>query len=345
MIQLTAHPAWLVCGLVVIALLATVASWLCTRWLIGYLQSRSVMAIENERSLHQGSIPRGGGLSIMILLLIALLFMSVLSERTVLFFGLFICVLLWVALGWSDDRLGLSAKRRLIVQFVFSVLMVMAFGWVGDVGNVSLGWFGPILTVIGVVWMANLYNFMDGMDGMAASQAIVAGLTFAVWFGFLGDIELSAICLALAGASYGFLWWNWQPARIFMGDVGSISLGAFFATLVIIANNRHQIPLMSSLLVFSVFIADASVTLLRRAYHREKVWQAHRSHYYQRLALLGYSHGKVVLGALTLMVVGAILGTLSLVVHGKLWLCLMIMALLLLFAFALVPWLEQRSKH
>jgi UDP-N-acetylmuramyl pentapeptide phosphotransferase/UDP-N-acetylglucosamine-1-phosphate transferase len=182
---------------------------------------------------------------------------------------------------------------------------------------VALGLFGAAVTLCGLIWLSNLYNFMDGMDGLAASQTIIAALTLAVWSLQLGDYGLTILLLVLAAASYGFLLHNWHPASIFMGDVGSTTIGAFFGTVIVILNVRYGVPVLALVMVFAVFVLDATVTLLRRVVRGEPFWLPHRSHYYQRLAALGLNHSKIVLIYIVLMLFCSMLATLAATGHAR----------------------------
>ena len=166
----------------------------------------------------------------------------------------------------------------------------------------SLGWLAVPVTIICLVWMTNLYNFMDGMDGFAGGMSVVG-------FGFLSFIAWSAghsfitlLSLLAMTAAAGFLLYNFPPAKIFMGDAGSILLGFLAAALSVMGVHQKQFDLWVPVLVFSPFIVDATVTLLRRLLRGERVWRAHREHYYQRLVLSGWSHKKTVLAEYCLMI-------------------------------------------
>jgi Fuc2NAc and GlcNAc transferase len=266
-----------------------------------------------------------------------------------MFGALAITMIAWASVSWSDDRIGLGAGIRLIWQSLFAVLMIMAFGYVDAVLYahnqwLSLSWFGALLTFFGILWLANLYNFMDGMDGLAASQTIVAALTFAIWFWQYGDQSIALICLVLASSCYGFLLWNWHPAKIFMGDVGSITIGALFATVMIIGATRYDFTIVSSILLFGVFVADASVTLLRRLVNGEKIWQAHRSHYYQRLALAGISHKKIVLAEIILMLICSLIATTTLLYRDTIPVAILVEAIVLALAMAVVTRIETSKQ-
>jgi len=303
--------------LLLLSLVAVVAiSWYATKWLIGRLSEKGIVDVPNERTLHQGAIPRGGGLVIVATLLLSLVVMAALTSRYQFFLSLFAIVSSWSTLSWFDDRFDLSPRLRVASQCVFSIVTIAAFGYVTEIqfseeSFVSLSVFGMIATFIGIMWLSNLYNFMDGMDGLAASQTIIGAITLGIWFWQYGDQGLAIVCFVLAAASYGFLLWNWQPAKIFMGDVGSVTIGAFFSTLLVIAVSRYQLPVISFVLLFWVFVADASATVLHRIVKREKFWLPHRTHLYQRLATLGVAHNKIVIALIMLMLICSIIASIT----------------------------------
>ena len=243
--------------------------------------------IPNERSLHSTPIPRVGGIALMAGVLSGwALLMQFLAWWVVLpALGLF-------ALSLLDDMRNLSPQIRLAGHFLAALVAVLGAG-------VALLWFIPVLLFI--VWMTNLYNFMDGSDGLAGGMA---------WFGFgsygigawLGGNEMFALLnFSVAAAALGFLVFNFHPAKVFMGDAGSIPLGFLAAVFGVSGWQAGYWPLWFPLLVFSPFAADATVTLLKRARRGEKLSQAHRSHYYQRLVQMGWGHRNTALAEYALM--------------------------------------------
>lgn len=265
--------------------------WLSLAWLLR--RGRLPMDHPNARSLHATPTPRIGGLGMMA---------GVLAGAGWLAGAGFLPVLLaafaLAAISVLDDVRGLPVVLRFLSHFIASLGSLLALG--------LTGWM-LVGATLAVVWMTNLYNFMDGSDGLAGGMAAVGfgALAAAAWLG--GDTELAALCAAVAAAALAFLRFNFPPARIFMGDAGSIPLGFMAATLGILGAQKNVWPWMFPLLVFSPFIADASVTLARRALRGEKVWHAHRSHYYQRTVLLGASHRQLALAAYALMLAGVAL--------------------------------------
>lgn len=330
-------------GLSLFVVIATL-SWLLLKGLIPVLANNNIVDRPNSRTLHQGAVPRGGGLVIAVTLAVTALVLGLQSGRSTLL-ALAGLMLLWGALSWCDDKQDLSARVRFSAQAVFAALTIAAFGWVDQLFGTPIAWFGALLSFIGILWMTNLYNFMDGMDGLAASQSIIGALTLAFWFYMVGDTQLSILCVSVAGSCYGFLLWNWHPAKVFMGDVGSITLGAFFATMIIIGANRHGFAVISLMLIFSVFIGDASVTILRRLRHGEKIWLAHRTHYYQRLANLGISHTVIVCGAIIIMLLCSLIATISVLYRDMMALAILAILALITATAVLVVALEVRARR
>ncbi len=336
--------------LIGMSVITAALSWYAVKHLIAMLIQRNIVDTPNDRTLHHGIIPRGGGLAIIALLVLATLVVGFISGRVAMFFAISISLLAWSSLSWLDDQFDLSPRRRWLIQCVFAVLSVITFGAV-DIIHLSserylvLPLLGAAFSVVGVLWLVNLYNFMDGMDGLAAAQTIIASATLSFWFWQYGDQGLAIICLVLAAASYGFLLWNWHPAKIFMGDVGSITIGAFFSTILLIAVSRYDFPVISFILLFAVFVADASVTILRRLFRREKIWLPHRSHYYQRLANMGFSHSKIVIGLIILMSISSLNASTTLIYRDTIPLSVFLEFILLLSCAFFVEYLESRNNH
>jgi UDP-N-acetylmuramyl pentapeptide phosphotransferase/UDP-N-acetylglucosamine-1-phosphate transferase len=270
---------------------AFLACWLTLAWLLR--RGRLPMDHPNERSLHATPTPRIGGLGIVAGVLVAAVWLAETSLLPVMV-GAFALAVLSVL----DDVRGLPVRVRFLAHFVAAAACLLALG--------VTGWALLAGTLV-VVWMTNLYNFMDGSDGLAGGMAAIGfgALALAAW---LGDAPgLAAFCAAIATAALAFLRFNFPPARVFMGDAGSIPLGFLAASLGILGAQQNVWPRLFPLLVFSPFIVDASVTLARRALRGEKIWQAHRSHYYQRVVLLGATHRQLALAAYALMLAMAAL--------------------------------------
>ncbi|EDN66403.1 glycosyl transferase, group 4 family [Beggiatoa sp. PS] len=196
-----------------------------------------------------------------------------------------------------------------------------------------------------VVWMTNLYNFMDGMDGFAGGMAVFGFGTLAVFGGLANHLFFMAINLMVASAAGGFLLFNFPPARIFMGDVGASSLGFLAAAFSLWGHREGIFPLWVALLVFSPFIFDATVTLLRRLLQGDKIWLAHKSHYYQRLVELGWGHKNTVLWEYALMAACSVSALMipSLPNYAQ-WYLLISWIIIYILLMYLVGWLEQQQK-
>jgi UDP-GlcNAc:undecaprenyl-phosphate GlcNAc-1-phosphate transferase len=280
---------WLLLG--VAAAFSALVSWLAIAVM---LQLGRVGPIDqpNHRSLHQVAVPRSGGVGILAGTLIGLI--AVVPPLA-----------FWLALGGLvgvsllDDFRSLPAQIRLLIQTTAAVLVTWIFvpaGW-------SVG--GHVLSVLSIVWMTNLFNFMDGANGLAGGMAVFGFAAYALVASLAGQYDLAIWSACIAAAAVGFLVFNFDPARIFMGDVGSVPLGFLAAVLGLEGMRQGAWPAWFPLLVFSVFVVDATVTLLRRGLRGEKVWVAHREHYYQRLIRSGWSHRRLALAAYLLMFASA----------------------------------------
>ncbi len=259
-----------------------------------YAHRKELLDHPNERSSHTMPTPKGGGLAIMVAFygaLSVLYFQDQLESR--LFFAL-LSALPVVLVSLVDDLYPLSARVRFAVQLLSAFAALYFLGGV-DTLNLALfslsGIWVNLLALLGILWMTNLYNFLDGIDGYAGSQALFAGAAAYLLFG-------SETALLLAIAAAGFLLFNWHKASIFMGDVGSAPLGFIFAVFMLYdAASTH---FLGWLMLLSLFWFDATLTLLRRAKRGEKLSQAHKKHAYQRLNQAGYSHSRVVISAMSI---------------------------------------------
>lgn len=282
-----------------------VVSWGLTFVLRRYALANSLMDTPNERSSHSVPTPRGGGVAIVVSFLLALLILrglDLMSLATLV--GLLGSGLLVALIGFADDHGHIAARWRLLGHFAASI---WALYWLGGSPGVTLfgltlepGWIGNILFVLYLVWMLNLYNFMDGIDGLASAEAISVCLGMLLVYWFSANLELAWGPLALVAAVAGFLCWNYPPAKIFMGDAGSGFLGIVLAGMSIEAASRSPELLWSWLIMLGVFIVDATWTLMRRLLRGEKVYEAHRSHGYQYASRKHRSHKTVTLASIAI---------------------------------------------
>lgn len=254
-----------------------------------------MLDVPNHRSSHQRTVPRGGGLSVVV---VTLLGMTTATAAGQMEPNVSIALIgggaLVAAIGWADDRSSQPAAVRLAVH---AVAGIWAVGWLHGLPAISvgpasyeLGFGGPLVAVIGIIWSINLFNFMDGVDGLAGSEATSVGIFGGLLLLRFGEQGLAIAAFLIAAASAGFLVWNWPPARIFMGDVGSGFLGFIFAALAIASENARAVPIVWWAVLAGVFIVDATITLIRRILRREHIGVAHRSHAYQKAVSAGHSH-------------------------------------------------------
>jgi UDP-N-acetylmuramyl pentapeptide phosphotransferase/UDP-N-acetylglucosamine-1-phosphate transferase len=239
--------------------------------------SAVVLDEPNARSLHVTPVPRTGGLAVLAGMASAVAFIHAELWLPV------VLALALAAVSLYDDVRGLPRRLRFAAHFAAAAILVWYV--LSPMHPLEM-----LLLVLAVIWITNLYNFMDGADGVAGGMALIGFATYAIAAWLAGEAALATLCAAIAAAALGFLIHNFHPARIFLGDVGSIPLGFLAAALGIVGWRQDSWPLWFPVLVFGPFNADATVTFLRRLVRREKVWEAHREHYYQRIVRMGLGH-------------------------------------------------------
>jgi phospho-N-acetylmuramoyl-pentapeptide-transferase len=205
-----------------------------------------------------------------------------------------VLVLALAAVSFLDDRGHVPIGLRFLAHGIAAVAFVAL-----ELAGIAFWW--QLGAVIAVLWFTNLYNFMDGSDGLAGGMALFGFAAYALGAWSAGDLILAATAASIAAAAAAFLAFNFPPARVFMGDAGSIPLGFLAAALGLFGWREQHWPLWFPLLVFSPFVVDASVTLLKRVLRGEPFWRAHRTHYYQRLVQLGWGHRDTALAEYALM--------------------------------------------
>jgi Fuc2NAc and GlcNAc transferase len=269
---------------------------------------KDLLDIPNERSSHTSPVPHGGGLAIVLTLLTSLLILY-LSGRlpSEVFWALSIGGGGVAFIGFIDDRSHVPARWRLLVHFLaagFSLYLLSRLPGVSLAGlSLIVKSIGFVVALVFMVWVLNLFNFMDGIDGIASVEAISVSLGAALII-FTGKGSSSEIYLLLlvAGSCLGFLLWNWPPAKIFMGDVGSGFLGFVLAALAFYTSAAGLISPWSWLVLGGVFLVDSTATLLSRVVKREQWYEAHCSHAYQCAARHFASHKAITLGVLSINV-------------------------------------------
>ena len=271
-------------------LVAALVSFLLTTLLLTSKTGKGIQDIPNERSLHETPVPRIGGVGLMAGVLAgwALMIKS-------LAWWVVLPVLLLFAISLVDDMRGLTARIRFLVHFIAAAILLAGSGML--LHNVLAG----IVVLFAVVWMTNLYNFMDGSDGLAGGMAFWGFSMYGIAALMQDNATQAVLNFSIGTAALAFLYNNFHPAKVFMGDAGSIPLGFLAAAMGLWGWQQSLWPAWFPVLVFSPFVVDASVTLLKRLLRGEKVWQAHREHYYQRLVQIGWGHYRTALFEYALM--------------------------------------------
>jgi Fuc2NAc and GlcNAc transferase len=256
-----------------------------------------IVARPNERTLHTGIIPRGGGAVVVLVFLAGAALLHLTGEMPARWFmalaggGLAVA-----AVGFVDDIANLSTLARVVAHFVVAVWATVLLGGdlIREIGFAGpLAWLGYALTVLAVMWMINLFNFMDGIDGMETSGAVWFCLGAVAILEMQGGSALSVPIALLGLASAGFLVFNWPPARLFLGDAGSGFYGYVFSVFVLITVGSGQISLWTWMILLGYFIGDTTTTLAIRMKRVKRFWGTHRSHAYQNLARVWSNHRRM----------------------------------------------------
>jgi Fuc2NAc and GlcNAc transferase len=282
-------------GAVVAIATAAVLSAVLTGAVRRYALSRAMLDMPNERSSHRIPTPRGGGLAIACVVLTGIAIAAVMDAVPVRLATALIGGGVAIAfVGWLDDRRGLPSLVRLSVHLAAAGWVVALLGvpTLLDLRHASEA-ANTGLAILAIAWCTNLYNFMDGIDGIAAGHAVVVATVAASLATFDGASAIALVAALVGASSAGFLVWNWSPARIFMGDVSSGLLGFLFGALAIASDRVGGPPAIAWILLLGAFLFDATVTLVRRALRGERWYGAHRRHAYQRLTQGGWSHARV----------------------------------------------------
>jgi UDP-N-acetylmuramyl pentapeptide phosphotransferase/UDP-N-acetylglucosamine-1-phosphate transferase len=300
-------------------LAAFALSYVGTRVARHIAHRHQILDVPNERSSHTESVPRGGGAPIVALTLAGLwIWAGTKPENNYRALAAYtVGGLIIAAISWLDDWRSQPNWLRFSVHTLGAVLAIYAFGAFPFAEILRLDgrvfvWLGPALTAFWIIGLTNAYNFMDGIDGIAGGQAVIAGLAWAAIGWVSGHSLILTVGMLVASTSLGFLIQNWPPARIFMGDVGSAFLGYTFAVLPLMFNSRLGAtggfaPLAAGILAVWLFVFDSTFTILRRLRRGENVFNAHRSHLYQRLVIAGNTHQSVSLLYCGLAILGAVL--------------------------------------
>lgn len=289
-----------------IFILSFIISWLVTRWLVRARWQK--LDLPNARSSHSQPTPRMGGIGIVaaFALTVPLLWVMVYqgrSEMLALKPGLLLAGLMVMAMvGLVDDLRSISPLVKYLGQLAAAGLMLWGGVMISEIAlpfgvKLSFGMAGALITIIWLTGFSNIFNFMDGIDGLAGGTGAIYSLALSVVSFGTGHDVVGAAGLILAAGCPGFLAHNFPPAKIFMGDVGSLFVGFALAALaaVVSGSGESQVPFPAVLLICGTFLYDGALTLARRLWRGERIWLAHRSHLYQRLVIAGQSHRRVTL--------------------------------------------------
>lgn len=270
-----------------------------------------ILDIPDSRRPHQGRIPRGAGIVFLCLWLLTIILgyqnkeLKIVSEDILLLF--LPATFLMGLIGFWDDYKPLSARTRLFLQFILASLFILLLmgldkftllqDFVVEYGFILAG-LGLMAALLGIIWSVNLYNFMDGQDGIASIEALfVLGVGSYLCYQH-GAFELSMIALVMCIALTGFLIWNWPKASVFMGDAGSYCLGCLISLMVIVGYWLYDIPILLWLILFGIFWFDATLTLVRRFLLKKRITTPHQEHAYQRLHKSGFSQHQILYGVI-----------------------------------------------
>ena len=271
-------------------MIAALVTMLITTFLVYGKVGKKIQDIPNDRSLHSEPVPRVGGVALMagIFSAWALMIMS-------LTWWVVLPTVLVFMVSLLDDMRGLPVSKRLLAHTLAAIVLVVGSGMAAQ--NIVTA----MAVLFCVIWMTNLYNFMDGSDGLAGGMAVFGFTAYGLAALMHGDDTGAMLNFSISAAALGFLYYNFHPAQVFMGDAGSIPLGFLAATMGLWGWQEGHWPWWFPGFVFSPFIVDATVTLLKRTLRREKIQHAHRDHYYQRLIRIGWGHRNTALLAYALM--------------------------------------------
>jgi UDP-N-acetylmuramyl pentapeptide phosphotransferase/UDP-N-acetylglucosamine-1-phosphate transferase len=260
------------------------------------LLKRTILDIPNDRSSHTNPVPRGGGLALLIVLLPALIGAVIYFDVNAQHAGLIVGIFLLAIISWIDDYKHVNPAIRFFLHILAAFCGIFSFPSQETLlDKIVPFWIDRALMILAWTWFINLYNFMDGIDGITGVETISIAIGLYIFLALTGinDPFVSFLILILIGTCLGFLAHNWHPARIFLGDTGSVSLGYLVGfCLLSIAVKGH---LVAALVLPLYYLADSGITLVKRILHGQKIWQAHREHFYQKAAFRAGTHSKIVI--------------------------------------------------
>lgn len=308
-----------------------------------YANRKNWLDLPNQRSSHTSPTARGGGIVFVTLWLIALLCVSCCLSGSTHLLIIIPGACIVAATGFWDDRRSLGAQHRALLYAFAAFLALYSLGGFDRISLTStfslpLPWIGSCFAFLAILWSTNLFNFMDGMDGIAAVEALFVLLLGSVFLWLFDATGLAISASLLAACLGGFLVWNRPPARLFMGDVGSAFLGFIILLFALMGEQLYGVPFLLWMIVYMTFLVDSTLTLVRRVMAGEKWYQAHRSHAYQRLYQAGWSHGRVLLAFIGINLVLSLFALIALFYPDL----LLVMLFLSMLVTGLLYWLVER---
>jgi UDP-N-acetylmuramyl pentapeptide phosphotransferase/UDP-N-acetylglucosamine-1-phosphate transferase len=268
-----------------IILCATLSWFICGK-VRGHLLAASILDNPNERSMHTAPVPRGGGIAIWLTVFPVWILYDLFNGQFFEHFFIMLGAGALIIVSWLDDKKSLPARERFMVHILAVALGLISLPITHYVfqGILPL-WLDRVVAGFAWLWFINLTNFMDGIDGLSGAQTAHTGIGFIIIAALSAAIPETSLIIAacITGAALGFLVWNWHPAKLFLGDVGSIPLGYLLGYLLMILAVNGYLGIALALPLY--YVADASITLIRRMVEKKKFWQAHREHFYQKATL------------------------------------------------------------
>lgn len=291
-------------SVVVMSIVFFLLTLLFTGYMRHYALKKNIIDNPNERSSHSVPTPRGGGVAVVCSYLLAMAVL-IYSQQLTLHIGLILIVAGFVIalLGFLDDHGHINSMLRLAIHFLVAIAAVISLGGFAQVtvfNDIQLGFFANIIAVLFLVWLLNLYNFMDGINGIASVEAITTTVSMAILYFLLNTSLNSDMLWLLAACVFGFLLWNFPKAKIFMGDACSGFLGLTLGILALIALKENLALFCAWIICLGVFVVDATYTLIKRVLSGYKMYDAHRSHSYQILSRKWGSHTPVTLAVVAI---------------------------------------------
>lgn len=331
--------------LILLSIIFVIAAFF-TRCYIRFAHSINLLDIPNQRSSHTTIVPRGGGIVFMVIWLLSIVFAFVLRVISVEQLLILLPGSLLVALtGFLDDRFTLSVKIRALIYFIaatFTLIIMHGFPQLILTEHLvlPLSWLGWIVAIFAIVWSINLFNFMDGTDGIAGIEALFTLGVGGYFLWLAGGQGMAILAWLLAVSVLGFLVWNKPPAKLFMGDVGSAGLGFCIMVFALVGERFYQVPALLWFMLYGVFLFDATITLLRRMKAGEAWHKPHRLHAYQRLHQYGWSHSRLLLKVVLVNCILALFSILGFYYRNIIPILLIASILILIFLYFQV---EQRK--